>query len=62
MCKNVTENFATQQDYDDVKKFFEVNPVPVAARSIQQGLESIQVNAAWLSRDKPNLSKFLSSQ
>ncbi len=53
--------FATQEDYDDVEAFFKANPVPAAQRSLQQGLESIQVNKAWLQRDKEALSKFLTS-
>lgn len=53
------ENFATQKDYQDVEAFFKAHPVPAAQRSIQQGLESIQVNHAMLERDEQKLKDFL---
>lgn len=55
------ENFATQKDYEDVEAFFKAHPVAAAQRSIQQGLESIQVNQAWLKRDEQKLKAFLSA-
>jgi puromycin-sensitive aminopeptidase len=61
LCKSVAENFATQADYDDVERFFKANPVPAAQRSIQQALESIQVNSAWLRRDEKSLTNYLTS-
>lgn len=61
LCKTVIENFATQKDYDDVEAFFKANPVPAAQRSIQQGLESIQVNTAWLKRDEQKLRAYLTA-
>ena len=61
LCKTIAESFATKEDYEDVERFFKANPVPAAQRSIQQALESIQVNTAWLSRDEKSLTKFLTS-
>jgi len=61
LCKTVPEGFATQEDYDDVDKFFKEHPVPAAQRSIQQALESIQVNKAWLHKDEKSLTKYLTS-
>ncbi|RNA09032.1 puromycin-sensitive aminopeptidase-like [Brachionus plicatilis] len=61
LCKTVSENFATQKDYEDVEAFFKAHPVAAAQRSIQQGLESIQVNQAWLKRDEQKLRSFLSA-
>jgi len=38
-----------------------LNPVPAAQRSLQQALESIHVNTAWLNRNKEQLHKELTS-
>jgi hypothetical protein len=46
--------------YDDVKGFFTSNPTPGANRTIQQSLENILKNEAWLKRDEKNLKEFLS--
>jgi puromycin-sensitive aminopeptidase len=62
LVKNVTENFATEEDHDDIEKFFKAHPVPAAQRSLQQGLESIKVNVEWLKRDSKSLKAFLTSQ
>jgi len=61
LCKSIAENFATLEDAEDVESFFKKNPVPAAQRSIQQALESIHVNAAWLKRDQEHLKKHLTS-
>ena len=53
--------FASQGDYEDIERFFNANPIPIAQRSIQQGLESIQVNMAWLNRNEKSLNKYLTS-
>ena len=56
----MTENFATKEDFEDVKSFFAQNPVPAAQRSLQQALESIQVNISWLERNREQIKKELS--
>jgi len=61
LVKSVTENFATKEDFDEVENFFKQNPVPAAQRSLQQALESIQVNTAWLGRNRELLQKELTS-
>jgi len=61
LVKTVAENFATLEDAQDIKSFFDKNPLPGAARSIQQGLESIHVNAALLKRDADQLKGFLTT-
>jgi len=61
LVKSVCENFATKEDAEDVEKFFKLNPVPAAQRSLQQALESIHVNTAWLNRNKEQLHKELTS-
>lgn len=61
LCKSVTEVFATPEDLADVQQFFKANPVPAAQRSIQQAVESIQVNISWLGRNQDTLKSFLTS-
>jgi len=61
LVKSVTENFATKEDFEEVENFFKQNPVPAAQRSLQQALESIQVNTAWLGRNRELLQKELTS-
>lgn len=59
LVKTCCENFATKEDYSDVQEFFKVHPVSGAKRSIEQALESIQVNTACLCRDGENLKNYL---
>jgi puromycin-sensitive aminopeptidase len=59
LVKTCCENFATQGDYNNVEQFFKAHPVPGAKRSIEQALESIQVNTACLCRDSESLKTFL---
>jgi len=61
LVKSVSENFATKEDFEEVDNFFKQNPVPAAQRSLQQALESIQNNTAWLGRNKEMLQKELTS-
>lgn len=59
LVKTCCENFATKADFDDVESFFKAHPVPGAKRSIEQALESIQVNTACICRDSELLKAFL---
>lgn len=59
LVKTCCENFATKEDYTDVEEFFKTHPVPGAKRSIEQALESIQVNTACICRDSAGLKSFL---
>lgn len=42
------------------RRFFKTHPAPGAARAIEQALENIHSNAAWLARDRKELGKWLS--
>ena len=44
----IPTGFASAEREEDVRAFFEAHPAPSAARSIQQTLESIRLNARWL--------------
>ncbi|KZC12138.1 Puromycin-sensitive aminopeptidase [Dufourea novaeangliae] len=52
LVKVITEHFVTEEQAKDVEKFFEV----------QQSLESIRLNVAWLDRDLDSIKEFLTTQ
>lgn len=51
--------FTKIEDADEMESFVLKNPVPEAQRTIAQALEQIRSNAAWLTRDKDKLGRFL---
>ena len=53
------ETFSTEKVASDISQFFKANPAPGAERSIQQSLEQIRANAAWIKKDREILFKFL---
>lgn len=55
-------NFTSQKLRDDFENFFTQHPTPQLIRTIQQVLEKIQSNIAWLERDREAVSAFLKSQ
>ena len=53
-------SFNAEQDARNIERFFRANPVPVSAkRTLQQALEQVRGNAAWLARDRKRLQKWL---
>ncbi|CAH1105398.1 unnamed protein product [Psylliodes chrysocephalus] len=62
LIKQVTHDFATQQNKDDLEEFFSKNKNAWIDKSVQQVLESITVNVAWLKRDSQAIREYLSSQ
>ena len=53
-------SFTTEKQAQMVKEFYKKHPAPGAERSIEQTLEKILSNAAWLERDLQMIVKFLS--
>ncbi|HVY68144.1 MAG TPA: ERAP1-like C-terminal domain-containing protein, partial [Patescibacteria group bacterium] len=53
------DNFASTAQAQKMAKFFRANPAPGAARSVQQVLEKIRGNAAWLAADGPAIAAWL---
>ena len=45
-----------------LQEFFAKRSVPAAERTIQQSLENIRLNAAWLARDSANVRTWLQSR
>ncbi|XP_011165084.1 puromycin-sensitive aminopeptidase isoform X2 [Solenopsis invicta] len=62
LVKFTTENFVTEEQAKDVENFFEEHPIPGTERTVQQCVESIRLNAAWLSREKDSIRKYLTTQ
>ena len=48
--------FTTPEAQEDVERFFRDHPVPAADRTIRQTLERIQINIAWLERNRTDLA------
>lgn len=62
LIKCITENFATEEKAAEIKDFFEMHPTPIATRTIQQSIETIKLNAAWLERDVKDIKQFLTEK
>ncbi|XP_014218459.1 puromycin-sensitive aminopeptidase-like [Copidosoma floridanum] len=58
----VTIKFTSEEIVPDIKEFFEQNAVSGTERTVQQSIETIKLNAAWLNRDQESLNKFLENQ
>ena len=60
--KIATGGFVSEDRADEVEKFFEKNPWPVANRVVKQNCEAIRLNAKWLERDREAVKEWLTSQ
>ncbi len=58
----ITGGFTTMERHDEVQTFFEAHPAPSAARTIQQSLERIRLNAAWLAQNRTVVGDWLGSR
>ncbi|XP_046484591.1 puromycin-sensitive aminopeptidase isoform X1 [Neodiprion pinetum] len=61
LVKFTTENFATEESALEVEQFFADHPTPGTERTVQQSLETIRLNAAWLARDREAIKSYLSA-
>lgn len=59
LIKYITENFATEDMASEVEAFFQERQIPGTERTVQQSLETIRLNAAWLLRDQDAIKKYL---
>ncbi len=53
---SIVSAFNTEAQRRDVEEFFKANPAPAVERSIRQSLERIQLNIAWLERNRDDLA------
>ena len=54
----IASAFTTLEMRDDVERFFTDNPAPGGERTVRQSLERIRLNAAWLDRNRNELSNW----
>lgn len=55
---NLTSRFTTQEKLDDVESFFKKHPAPAADRAINQSLEIIRLNIAWIDKNFQSLQTY----
>jgi puromycin-sensitive aminopeptidase len=55
---SITGGFTTPERREDVERFFRDHPTPEADRTIRQSLERIQLNVAWLGRNRDELERW----
>lgn len=46
----------------DFQEFFAKHSVPAAERTVQQSLENIRLNTAWLNREAANVREWLQAK
>ncbi|KAG6444849.1 puromycin-sensitive aminopeptidase [Manduca sexta] len=51
LVKSTTENFASEACAQEVEAFFRTHASPGTERAVQQAVETVRLNAAWLRRD-----------
>lgn len=61
LVKYLTENFASEKMAEEVTTFFDEHKSPGTERTVQQAVETILLNSAWLKRDSEAISKYLNS-
>ncbi|XP_041987811.1 puromycin-sensitive aminopeptidase [Aricia agestis] len=59
LVKSTTENFASEAMAREVEAFFADHVSPGTERSVQQALETVRLNAAWLRRDLAGATAYL---
>jgi puromycin-sensitive aminopeptidase len=59
LVKNITENFASEEQAKEVEEFFKTHEFPGTERTVQQSIETIRLNAVWLQRDMSAINIFL---
>ena len=55
----ISSLFTTEEKRQEVIEFFDTHPVPAAERTIRQGLERMEINIAWLDRNREELNRWL---
>jgi len=53
------DSFVTLEQAAQVEAYFKANPVEPAKRTVEQGLEAIRTNCAWLARDKDSVAQVI---
>ncbi|KAK9764313.1 hypothetical protein K7432_008285 [Basidiobolus ranarum] len=59
IIKNATGEFTSEEKAKEVEEFFKTKDTKDVARPLQQSLEKLRANAAWLSRSREDVEKWL---
>jgi puromycin-sensitive aminopeptidase len=59
LVKHLTENFASDEKAQEIETFFKTHDFPGTERTVQQSIETIKLNAAWLQRDLVKITEYL---
>lgn len=59
LIKYTAESFATEEMAREIEQFFENRSKPGAERTVQQCVETVKLNVAWLNRDGDSIEEFL---
>lgn len=57
----ITENFASEERAKEIESFFKEKNSSGIERAIQQSVESVRLNSAWLERDSEAIKAYLLS-
>lgn len=57
----ITENFANEEMATEIENFFREKSSTGVERAVQQSVESVRLNSAWLARDSDAIKAFLLS-
>lgn len=61
LVKSVTENFISLEHANELEKYFLENNILGAERTVQQSIETIRQNAAFLERNRVQLKAYFDS-
>ncbi|XP_063900761.1 puromycin-sensitive aminopeptidase-like [Zophobas morio] len=59
MIEVATKNFASKEKAQEIREFFTVHPTESALRTIENSIERVMSNAAWLERDRQHVFEYL---
>ncbi|EDV26424.1 uncharacterized protein TRIADDRAFT_22803 [Trichoplax adhaerens] len=62
LIKGCLSGFAGEEFSADIREFFSTKSVPAAERTIEQVIESIELNTKWLSRDVSSVTSWMQNK
>ena len=54
--------FTTRERLEEVREFYESHPAPAAERSVRQTIEGLELNVAWLERNKDDVAAWFAAR
>ena len=58
----IAQEFTTPEAVKDVERFFRGREAPEVRRTVQQSIEKIRVNAAWLKNNGKDLARWFATR